>query len=101
MEATSSIKSEVPRWFAILGVTAGLLPWLGIVARVLTADQRYLVVTGFGLWLAGAIILFVLYRSVKGQTRWSFTGSFFAFTFTFASLYSVCVLVVGHFLRKA
>jgi hypothetical protein len=101
MEATSSIKSEVPRWFATLGVTAGLLPWLGIVARVLTANQRYLVVTGFGLWLAGAIILFFLYRFAKGQTRWSFTGSFFAFTFTFVSLYSVCVLVVGHFLRKS
>jgi hypothetical protein len=101
MKATSSIKSEVPRWFAIWGVTAGLLPWLGIVARVLTADQRYLVVGGFGLWLAGAIILFFLYRFVKGQTRWSFTGSFFAFTLTFVSLYSVCVLVVGHFLRKS
>lgn len=94
-------EAKVPRIFAVLGMTAAALPWLGIVVRMLTADQRYLVIGGFGLWALGIVSFFFLHRMAKGKTRWSFLGSFFVFTFTFVPLYSVCVLVVGHFLNKS
>lgn len=102
--ATTVLKepdAKLPRFFAVLGVTAAVLPWLGIVARMITGNPRSLVMAGFGLWMVGVFIYFLLHRFAKGKTRWNFAGSFFVFTFTFVPLYSICVLVVGHFLRKS
>jgi hypothetical protein len=86
---------------AVLEVTAAALPCLGIVARMLPADQRHLLIAGFGLWVLGIASFFFLHRLAKDKIRWGFLGSFFVFTFTFVPRCTVCVLVAGHFLRKS
>jgi hypothetical protein len=80
-------------------IVPAVSPWLGIGARLLTADPAKL--AGAGVLLFVGIALWILYwiRPLRGKLPGYATARILILTLQFATFYTLSVLVTGAFLR--
>jgi hypothetical protein len=82
-------------------ILPALAPWLGIGARVLTADSLKLVGTGVLLWIGCAGLMLHWIQSRRGTLRWQdLSTGMLVFTLQFATFYTLTVLVTGAVLHR-
>jgi hypothetical protein len=93
--------SRPPRKYMAVAVVAGLLPWLGIVARLLTANPLRITFIGIILWVAGCASVWYLHLPPKVARKRSFGVSLLIWTLTFVPVF-VCTalgtgMIISHF----
>ena len=87
-------------WLGLRAVIApALAPWIGIGARVLTADALKLVGVGVLLWIGAAVWVWYWIRPQGGKLPEGITTGILVFTLQFATFYTLAVLVTGAFVR--
>jgi hypothetical protein len=72
-----------------------LSPWLGIVARLLTANPWRIGFFGLGLWLASIAALWYLHRDPEVPRKRSLGVSILVWTLTFVPIFVSTDLVTG------
>ena len=83
------------RTYIAIATVPEVAPWLGIVARLLTANQWQIVLIAIILWLVGGACIWYLRLSPEVAQKASFGTSIFVWTATFAPLFGVTAAVTG------
>jgi len=82
------------------GLAMFLLPWIGIVVRVSTPNSMRIAVGGVLLWISGLVLLWSLRRIWPRNDQQPALGwTILVWTFEFAPLYLVVVLITGALLK--
>jgi hypothetical protein len=92
ISSTDQEPSRPPRKYMKIAVT-GLLPWLGIVARLLTANPSALL--GYFSGLKGSASLYYLHLPLEVAGKRSFGVSFLVWTFVFVPVFASTALATG------
>ena len=83
------------------GLAMFLLPWLGILVRMVTANPANLAVAGVSLCICGWALMWSLHRGgPRGASKTSFGVTVLVWALEFAPLYVVIVLVTGALLKR-
>jgi hypothetical protein len=93
-------ETRLPRVFYVLGAAVVVMPWMGIMVRLLTPNQSKITLAGILFWSLGSLIFWYTYRYAQGKTRWNFATSLFVWTCTFVPLFTVSVLATGRIVRS-
>jgi hypothetical protein len=87
-------------WQALkMAIFPAILPWLGIAARLLTADPGKLVLTGVLLCFGAGTFVRYWIRSRGATFSQDVTAGIFIFTLQFTTFYALAVLVTGAVLQ--
>jgi hypothetical protein len=93
--------SRPPRKFMAVAVAAGLLPWLGIVARLLTANLLRITFIGIILWVAGCASLWYMHLPPEVARERRFGVSLLIWTLTFVPVFACTAMgtgmIISHF----
>ena len=88
-------------WRLKVLILPGIAPWLGLGARLLTADSLKLSAVGILLWLASVGLVLYRIRSRTGAVRGrGLVPGLLVFTLQFVTFYTLTVLVAGAVLRR-
>jgi hypothetical protein len=79
----------------VVAIVAGLLPWLGIVARLLTANPIRIAVIGLMLWFAGCAAAWYLHLPPEVARKRSLGVSLLIWTLTFVLVFACTALATG------
>ena len=95
------VPSRPPRKFMAAAGVAGLLPWLGIVARLLTANPLRIIFIGLILWFAGCASLWYMHLPPEVARERSFGVSLLIWTLTFVPVFACTAMgtgmIISHF----
>jgi hypothetical protein len=100
---TSSTDQESfrpPRKYIAVAVVATLLPWLGIVARLLTADLLRITFIGLILWFAGCASVWYLHLPPEVARKRSFGVSLLIWTLVFVPVFASTALATAMIVRR-
>lgn len=87
IESHVQMSSKPPRKYIAIAIVPVLAPWLGIVARILTANQLHIGIVGIVLYVAGGASIWYLHLSPEIAPRRSLGVSIFIWTVTFVPLF--------------
>jgi hypothetical protein len=94
------MKSKPPRKYIAIAFVPVLSPWLGIVARLLTADPWRIGLVGIVLWFAGSASFWYLHLSPEVAEKRSLGISILVWTLTFVPVFGGTAfatgMVIGH-----
>jgi hypothetical protein len=89
------MNSKPPRKYIAIAFVPVLSPWLGIVARLLTANRWRIGLFGMVLWFASSASLWYLHRSPEVERKRSLDVSILVWTLTFVPIFGSTALVTG------
>ena len=89
------LKSKLPRRYIAIAFVPALSPWLGIVARVLTANPWRIGLVGMVLWFAGGASLWYLHFCPEVARKRSLGASILVWTLTFVPVFASTALATG------
>jgi hypothetical protein len=83
-----------------VSIVPALSPWLGIGARLLTANPVIIALIGVFLWTFGCAWFWYLYRSARVNPRGGFGVSILVWSFMFAPLFAVTALATNSLINR-
>jgi hypothetical protein len=95
---TDQEPSRPPREYMTIAVVTGLLPWLGVVARLLTANPSALL--GYFSGLQGSASLYYLHLPPEVAGKRSFGVSLLVWTFVFVPVFASTAWATGMIIRR-
>lgn len=95
VESHVQMSPKPPRKYIAIAIVPALAPWLGIVARLLTANQWHIALVGVVLYVAGGASIWFLHRSPEIVQKRSLGTSIFVWTVTFVPLFAGTAAATG------
>jgi hypothetical protein len=76
-------------------IATALSPWLGVGARLLTADPSKLALIGVSIWIGAGAWIWYWFHSRGGKSSQDLAVAILLFTLQFGTFYMLAVLVTG------